>query len=247
MRAEILGAALRDDSAAGQNHDPVADKLDLTQQMRVEEDPDLAFAQLLEQCADGSPACRVERARRLVEQQHRWRPDERLRDPEPLLHPLGHRIDPHGAGAREPDELEQLSALAVAARRADESLVEAQDLVGRVPAWETEELGEVAERGTGGRRSRRRSADLRAAAGRANQPAGDLDEGRLPGPVRSEQAYELAGLHLQADPVERQDAPIALGGVLHEQGRDHRASLRAGHRRSVFRGSGGSAPLVSIR
>ncbi len=71
-----------------------------------------------------------------------------------------------------------------------------QHLVGGVPAGETEELGEVAERGAGGRRSGRRSADLRAAAGRANQPAGDLDEGRLPCSVRSEQAHELAGLRL---------------------------------------------------
>jgi hypothetical protein len=42
-------------------------------------------------------------------------------------------------------------------------------------------------------------------------------------------------LHFQADPVERLDAPIALGGVLHEQGRDHRVSLRAGRRRRRLR------------
>ena len=60
--------------------------------------PISAFPQVLEQCADRSPARRVERARRLVEQEHGRRADERLRDPEPLLHSLRHRVDPHARG-----------------------------------------------------------------------------------------------------------------------------------------------------
>ncbi len=47
----------------------------------------------------------------------------------------------------EPDELEQLVPLLLAAGGAGEPLVEPEHLVRRVPAREAEELGQVAERG----------------------------------------------------------------------------------------------------
>ena len=55
---------------------------------------------------------RVERARRLVEEQELRLADHRLRDPEPLLHPLRHRGDSRAARVGKADELEQLAALA---------------------------------------------------------------------------------------------------------------------------------------
>ena len=113
-------------------------------------------AQLLEQQAHGAPPDRVERRRRLVEQQQPRLADERLRDPEPLLHPLRHAVDAALRGLRERDELEQARALGGAAARAGEPLVQLEHLVGRVPAGEAEELGEVAER------ARARRASLRA-------------------------------------------------------------------------------------
>ena len=61
--------------------------------MRVEEDRDAAAAQLLEQQPNRAPAHRIERARRLVEQQDARPADKRLRNPEPLLHALRHRLD----------------------------------------------------------------------------------------------------------------------------------------------------------
>ena len=183
-RCEIVGPPGGDDRAAGKNHDPVADELDLAQQVRVEEDADLGCA--APRAARGpSPAGRVERARRLVEQQYRRGPDERLRDPEPLLHPLRHRST-RRRGRSRARRARAAAAFGVAARRAGESLVEAEHLVGGVPARKTEELSEVAERRPGRRRSRRRSADLRAAAGGADQAASDLDEGRFAGAIRSE-------------------------------------------------------------
>jgi hypothetical protein len=38
--------------------------------------------------------------------------------------PFRHRIDPHAPGVRQPDQLEQLAALALSAGRGDEALVE---------------------------------------------------------------------------------------------------------------------------
>ena len=52
--------------------------------MRVEEGGDAALSQLLEQLADGAPAGRVERARRLVEKQEIRRADQRLGKAEAL-------------------------------------------------------------------------------------------------------------------------------------------------------------------
>ena len=93
--------------------------------------------------------------------------DERLRDPEPLLHALRHAVDAAVAGVVERDELEQPPALGGAAARAGEPLVKLEHLVRRVPAGEAEELREVAELGAGGaasRRGRRRPRPGRASA-----------------------------------------------------------------------------------
>ena len=67
--------------------------------MRVEEHRDAAAAQLLEQQAHRAAADRVERRGRLVEQQQARLADERLRDAEPLLHPLRHPVDAACPGA----------------------------------------------------------------------------------------------------------------------------------------------------
>ncbi len=113
-----------DQTPAGDDRDPVADQLDLAQQVRVEQDGDAAAAQLLEQAADDPPADRVEGAGRLVEQQQARAADQRLGDPEPLLHPLRHRLDPLAGGLAELDQVEQLRPLLRAPGRAGEPLVQ---------------------------------------------------------------------------------------------------------------------------
>src|SRR5712692_6621939 len=77
-----------DDLSLPQDRDPVADELDLAEQVRVEEDGDTAAAQLLEQPTHDAAADGVESARRLVEEDEPGRADERLGDSEPLLHPF---------------------------------------------------------------------------------------------------------------------------------------------------------------
>ncbi len=164
-RASSSGAPCRDDPAVEQDDDAVADELDLAEQVGVEEHRDAAPAQLLEQLAHDAAADRVERARRLVEQEQARRADQRLRDPEPLLHALRHLIDP-ARRARPPSPTSSSSSArsARAAGRAGQPLVQGEHLVGGAPAGEAEELGEVAERGArASREPARRAADLRRA------------------------------------------------------------------------------------
>ena len=88
--------------------------------------------------------------------------------------------------------------------------MQGQHLVGAHPAGEAEELGQVPER--------RRAASEPAGAPetstrpprRPHEPAGDLDEGRLAGAVRAEQADELPRLDCEIDAGERLDPSVAL-------------------------------------
>ena len=73
-----------------EDHDPVTDELHLREEVGVQQHRHASPVELLEQAPDRAAAGGVERARRLVEEEHPRSPDERLGDPEPLLHPLGH-------------------------------------------------------------------------------------------------------------------------------------------------------------
>src|SRR5262249_41619091 len=143
---KVRGRTRSNDSAGQQDRDTVADELYLAEQVRVQQDGDAAAAQLLQQRPDGAAADRVERARRLVQEEQLPVPDERLRDAEALLHPLRHLLDVPVARVREADELEQLVPLVSSAVRRDKLLMQLEQLVGRRPAGETEELRQVTER-----------------------------------------------------------------------------------------------------
>ena len=171
--------------------------------MRAEHHRHLAAAQLAQKVAHHAPADGVERARGLVEHQQPRRAHQRLGDPEPLLHPLRHGGDLHVSRASSrPTSSSSSRALGGAAVRAGEVLVERDQLVGGEPVGEAEQLGEVADRRSRGRRPGRGPLDLRAAARGAHEPAGDLRERGLAGAVRAEQAEQLAALDLR-DPRRR--------------------------------------------
>src|SRR3954451_2445121 len=106
---------LRDDFAGADDDDPVADELDFAEQMTVEQDAHAVVAQLREHITNQSPADRVQRARRLVEQQQSRLTDERLREAESLLHALAHGIDAQRRRLGETDKVEQPRALVRAA------------------------------------------------------------------------------------------------------------------------------------
>ena len=208
------------------DHDAVADELDLGEQVRVEHHRDPAPLHLDEQVTDRAAPRRVQGARRLVEQEELRLPDERLRDPEPLLHALAHLLHAAAAGVGEADEAEEVLALAGALLRAGELLVQDEDLVGRGPAGEAEELGQVALGGAGGPRSGRVAGDVHRPGARPDEAAGDLRERALARPVGPEQADELAPADLQIDPVERDVGAVALAEPLDAQ--------RCAHRREPF-------------
>jgi hypothetical protein len=211
------------------DHDPVADELDLREEVGVQEHRHAAAAQLLEEAPDRAAPGRVERARGLVEKEHSRSPDERLRDAEALLHSLGHVLDVAPAGIGEADQLEQLGALGLTACRSRESLVELHQLVRRAPPGEAEQLGEIAHRAARFPGARLRAADDGRAAARANETAADLHEGRLAGAVRAEEADELAFLDRHVDAREGAHAAVALGECLCGEGDGHRASLERPH------------------
>src|SRR3954447_147611 len=103
---EGCGRAGGDDLAGAQDRDTVAHELDLREEVRVEQNGDTAVTHLLEQYADDSAPGRIERRGRLVEDEHPRQADERLRDPETLLHPLRHAVDPAVTGIVQRPELE---------------------------------------------------------------------------------------------------------------------------------------------
>src|SRR5215218_2026409 len=189
--------------------------------MRVEQHAHAALAQPLEQPADRVPAGGVERAGRLVEQQQPRRADERLREPEPLLHPLRHRPDVAAGDVAELDELEQLAPLRRAARRPDQLLVQPEQLVRGAPVGEAEQLGQVAELRVGGGRAGRAPADLDRSRARPDQPAGDLHQRRLAGAVGPEQPEQLAGAELEVDSAQRLHRAIGLAQARDREGGGH--------------------------
>jgi hypothetical protein len=88
--------------------------------------------------------------------------------------------------------------------------MEDEQLVRRVPAGKTEELGQVADLTPRLERARAGTADLGLSAGGPDEPAGDLDQRGLAGAVRPEQADELAFLDLEVDSRERGRRAITL-------------------------------------
>ena len=92
---EQLGqGARRGHPALVEDHHPVADPLDLADEVGVEQHGDAAGLQREHEVADVDPAERVERAGRLVEDDELRPGDQRDGEPEPLLHALGEPARP---------------------------------------------------------------------------------------------------------------------------------------------------------
>ena len=142
-----------------------------------EQHADSPLTQLFQQAAHDPPPDRIQGAGRLVEQQQLRFSDQRLRNAEPLLHPLRHCFDPRIGCVAQRHQLEQLSPLRGAPRGAAETLVQPQELIGRAPAREPEQLRQVAKGIAGIWRPGRPTENLDDAGARSNQPAGDLHQG----------------------------------------------------------------------
>ena len=203
-RATARPACPRRRPAAGDDRHAVADQLDLAEQVGVQQHRDAALAQLLEQLADRAPARRVERAGRLVEQQQPRFADQRLGDPEPLLHALRHRRHPPVGGVGQPDQREQLPALGRAAVGAREPLVQRSS---------SSAVNQPGKRKSSARYPIAHRPPARCRTSGRTSPHAIFTSVDLPGPVRSEQADELALAELEVDPLQRVGRAVALAQV----------------------------------
>jgi hypothetical protein len=151
-RGELVRAPGGHDAALVDDDHPVADELDLGQQVGVEEDGDAAPAQLLQDLAHGPPAGGIQRARRLVRSSTCGEPTSDWAIPRRCCMPL----DIASTGGRPPPPGRRGRAGRRARRRRRPIRPGADGGRGpprRWPSREAEELGEVPED-----RARRRRA-----------------------------------------------------------------------------------------
>ena len=88
--------------------------------------------------------------------------------------------------------------------------MQCQDLIGTAPARKAEELREVTDLLPCSQRSGRLPEDIDGAVARPDQPAGDLGQGRLAGPVGAKQPEQLAFAELEVQRGERLDSAVSL-------------------------------------
>ena len=205
---------------------PVADGLDLGEQMGVEEHGDPAGGQLPDQLADLAAAHRVEGRGRLVEQDQVGPGEQGQGEAEALGHALGVAADPLAAPPGQADPLQQLGDAPgqLGAAEAGQAAVEVEQLGAGRPLLEAEVLGQVADPAAGGRLGRRPAEDQRLPAGGPDQAEQDLHGGGLAGPVGPEEAEHLPGLDGQGQVVEGDPGPEGLA----QAGRGDRRDRAAG-------------------
>ena len=171
---------------------PVADPLDLADQVRVEQHGDAPRPQGQHDVAHVDPAERIQRAGRFV-QDHELGPGHQGdRQPEALLHALreaAHAVAGPVGQAHQGQAVALLLRGHVDARQAD---VEDQHLGRAQPRLVPEELRQVADAGPGGRIGRRPPEEHHLARIGVDQAEEHLDHRGLAGAVRTEQPDDLA-------------------------------------------------------
>ena len=199
-RAELL------DLAAGHHGKPVGHRQRLLLVVRdVDEgDPDLAL-DALQLDLELAPQLRVERAERLVEQQHRRREHERTRERDALLLPAGELVRP--ALSERPRRTSSSASATRPRRSAFGDVLEAKAEADVLLDGEVGEERVALEDGVDGPLVRRRLGDVRVADDDAPR-VGALEAGdhaqrrRLAAAGRAEQREELAAADLERDVVD---------------------------------------------
>ena len=192
--AEQLGErAGGGDPAVVEDDHPVADPLDLADQVRVEQHGDAAGLQRQHEVADVDPAERVQRAGRLVQDDELRAGDQGDGEPEPLLHALGEAADPVAGAVGEADQRQALAPFVGRDVDPGQPDVQVEHLGGGEPRLVAEELGQVADPrcATAGRPTGRPSSSTSPASGRT-RPSSILMTRGLAGAVGAEQAEHLA-------------------------------------------------------
>jgi hypothetical protein len=199
-----------------EDHDPVADALDLGQQMRVQDHGRSPIARRTDDRADVGATDRIERRRRLVQEDQLRLAEERDAETEPLLHALREVVDGIVGAVGEADLVERLGGggRPLARGHAGKFGVECQDLACPEPGLVAEQFRQVADAGAGRAIANRGAEDLAGPARGAHEPQDELDRRGLARPVRSEQAHQLAAADSQAQGVERGRPAVSLGDAV---------------------------------
>ena len=230
-RRQFLDGPLPDEPARGEDADPVAHRLDLREQVARQEDRQaVVTAERLEQLEDLLDADRVDRGRRLVEDEDVGVLDERIGNPEPLAHAARVRPDLVVAAIHQADLAEDLvdcllrglavqpvEVRGVTQVRATRHVVVEPDGVGQVadPAFDFARVARRVE-----------PDDTGLTLGRFGQPEEHQDRGRLAGAVLPEQPEDFAAAHLEVEAVDRGELAVLLGQTPRDQRRGWRRVRR---------------------
>ena len=186
-----------------------------------------------------SDETRIERRRRLIEQQHHRLHRERARDRDALLLSTGERVGRRFGECREADALEQGARPRVGSRRREPEHMARR--LGDVPERrevreEMEALEDHPDAAAHGPQRRRVRAlahprsqpvtrDLHLARGERREIVHRAEERRLPAARRPDDRHHLAAPHLEVDPPEH---ALPAEPALEAADRHHRAVVHAG-------------------
>src|SRR5206468_7664547 len=216
----------RDDPPVVHDRDAVTQHLGFVEVVRREEHRRPAFADRADQLPQVAPRLRIEASRGLVEEEHLRLVDHRDRDRKTLALAAG-------------ELLRFRLRLVLETHRAEE-----RERVDPAPIEQREEIHdllreEVLGKGallqlhadpllhTGRVFADIHAGDERGAAVRLAQALEDLDGGRLPRAVRSEEREDLTLRDIEADSVDRRDLTVALAKLAHRDDRWHQGFTKA--------------------
>src|SRR5262249_27061633 len=216
---QLAARALRDDLAAVDEGDVVAQLLRLLQVVRREEDRRALGVDALHVLPQLQPQLDVAARRRLVEDQQSRAVHQRAREDQPPLHAARQRARAFVLLVRQRERLQQLSAAlaAVATRHPEVAAVVVERLLDGQKPVEGEVLRREPDGGArpfvvGAGRLVPEHADRARRGGR--EPGRAVDQRRLAGAVRTQQREELTGGDRQRDALQRLGARrIALDEV----------------------------------
>jgi hypothetical protein len=211
--AELGERPLLDQPALAQDPHPVAQRLDLAQDVRREEDRLAALARLADGVAEGDLHERVEAARRLVEHQEVGAGAERGDELDLLAVPL--RVVAHALAEVELEAVDELASVG-AVDRAVQVGHELEALLARERGPQERLAGHVRQPAVRAHRVGPgiEPEDPRAPRRGPVQAEQQPDRGGLAGAVRPEVAVDLTGRDREVEPVEGQRRPVALGEPL---------------------------------
>ncbi len=225
---QLIGGALGDGPAGGDDQDPVGQRLDLVHVVAGQHDRGAQGSQAVDHLPGLAPGRRIEPGGRLVQEQKVRVADDAECQVDPAL--LAPR-QPVGASVAEPVEADQFQHLVdgAAARVAGPVVLEGL-AHGQLPL-DAHLLEDDPDPVPEPRRSHRRivAQHLHGAGVSAAVSLEDLHGRRLAGPVRPQQREHLTGLHVERQVVDGPDVAVGLPQTGHGEGGRRRHGGEASH------------------